>query len=397
MAEAVLRDRVAVPPVATTTTTAHPGQEAVAALARLWVGRFANRRQVQASLARGGAATPELTREHRSLEVVRLEAPQLGEVVLYLQECRATVPGLAHRQRVLRLVPDAGDGVVRAEQLFFREGPAYDRPLLPAERVCALEEEAFTRYAGCDLFFRWEESHNRWRGAMRPGTCRYPHPVDGEVCAEFAMLLSDDQLWYRDRSLRLRDGTIRGEVDGFSWLLFDRLPATATDPASLVALGLPALARQMGVWEGTFRRYDAEGCLRDTFASTVVQRLEVREGRWHYSQTSLFPGAAGGPQRIEATGRMEGGRLWFQSERLEGWAMDVPEAPGTTVLVFESRDGSNLRVQEISQLVSGGRRRLRTTQTLQDGELLSRSHIDEHKAAEDLPWQGGHTSSWPQE
>lgn len=400
VAEAMLRARAAAAPVSATTAS-RVSPDAVAAIARLWVGRFDNRRQVEASLARGGAPAPELTREHRSLEVVRLEAPQLGEVVLYLQECRATVPGLAHRQRVLRLVPEAGDAVVRAEQLFFREGPAYDRPLLPAERVRALDDTAFTRYPGCDLFFRFEESHNRWRGAMRPGTCRYPHPVDGEVCAEFAMVLSEDQLWYRDRSLRLRDGSIRGEVDGFSWLLFDRRPGSAeagdvwslAEPGSLVALGLPALARQMGVWEGTFRRYDAEGRLRDTFSSTVVQRLEAREGGWHYSQISLFPEAADGPRRIEATGRMEGGRLWFQSERLEGWAMDVPEAPGTTVVLFESRDGSHLRVQEISQLSEGGRRRLRTTQTLRDGQLLSRSHIDERKTLEDPPWQGGQASS----
>ena len=367
------------------------GQEVVEVLARRWVGRFDNARQVQATLARGGPPAPELTREHRSLEVVRLEAPQLGEMVLYLQECRAAVPGRAHRQRVMRLLV-AGDGEgVRAEQLFFREGSAYDRPLLPAEGVCALGEEAFSRYPGCDLLFRFEPEQDRWRGAMGPGTCRYLHPLDGEVCAEFAMLLPVDQLWYRDRSLRLRDGSIRGEVDGFSWLLFDRLPARPTGvglPAAgnleaLVCLGLPALAGQMGVWEGTFRRYDAAGRLQDAVDSTVVQRLEAREGRWHYSQTSLFPQAASGPRRIEASGDIQNGRLHFQSERLRGWAMDVPEAPGTTVLMLESKDGSNLQLQEISQLVEGGRRRFRTTQTLQGGRLVSRSHIDEQKTSDD--------------
>jgi hypothetical protein len=367
------------------------GQEAVEAIAALWIGRFANARQVEASLARGGPAAPELTREHRVLEVVRLDAPQLGEVILYLQECRATVPGLAHRQRVLRLrVDDDGEGV-RAEQLFFREGPTYDRPPLAATRVSGLEEGAFTRYPGCDLIFRPDPPFNRWRGAMQPGACRYRHPEDGEVCAEFAMLLSVDQLWYRDRSLRLRDGGIRGEVDGFSWLLFDRLPE---DPDrdhpfhsgagdALSALGLPTLVRQMGVWEGTYRRYDADGHLLDTFSSTVVQRLEAIDGRWRYRQTSLFPTAAWGPRRIEADGEIHNGRLHFHSERLRGWAMDVPEAPGTTVLLFESLEDPTLRLQEISQLLDGGRRRFRTTQTLQGGQPLGRTHIDEWKTCDD--------------
>ncbi|MEB3335523.1 MAG: CpcT/CpeT family chromophore lyase [Cyanobacteriota bacterium] len=360
------------------------GQEAVEAIARRWVGRFDNRRQVQASLARGGPPAPELTREHRSLEVVRLAAPQLGEVILYFQEGRASVPGLAHRQRVMRLrVAEAGEGV-RAEQLFFREGPAYDRPLLPAEQVETLGEEAFTRYPGCDLFFHFEPGHNRWRGAMRPGACRYHHPRDGEVCAEFAMLLPEDQLWYRDRSLRLSDGGIRGEVDGFSWLLFDRLTNDpAADADSLPSLGLPALARQMGLWEGTFRRYDAEGRLLDAFPSSVEQRLHHQDGRWHYRQWSRFPQAAEEPRLIEASGEILQGRLHFASGRLRGWAMDVPEAPGTTVLLMESRDGSDRRVQEISQLADGGRRRFRVSQTLQDGQLVGRSLIDEHKVAGD--------------
>jgi hypothetical protein len=231
------------------------------------------------------------------------------------------------------------------------------------EGVAALEEDAFIRWPACDLWFRYEPAWQRWRGAMRPGSCRYPHPVDGEVCAEFAMLLSADQLWYRDRSLRLSDGGIRGEVDGFSWLLFDRLPATEglggdagpMDREALVAFGLPARAGQMGLWEG----------------------------RWHYSQTSLFPEAADGPQRIEASGWIEGGRLCFPSDRLSSWAMDVPDAPGTSVLLFESRDGSNLRLQEISQLVDEGRRRFRTTQTLRDGQLLSRTHMEERRTSDD--------------
>lgn len=364
--------------------------EAVEAVARRWIGRFDNARQVQASLARGGDPAPELTREHRSVEVVRLEAPQLGEVVLYLQECRASVPERAHRQRLMRLV--AGEaGEVRAEQLFFRDGPTYDRPLCLAETVAGLGEEAFIRYPGCDLWFRFEPQHNRWRGAMTPLTCRYHHPEDGEVCAEFAMLLSDDQLWYRDRSLRLRDGSIRGEIDGFSWLLFDRRSGFEAIDASpwhgglegLVGQGLPALVQQMGVWEGTFHRYDGTGQLVQTFASTVVQRLEARQGRWHYSQTNLYDLPDGTRQCIEASGELLEGRLHVQSDRLQGWAMDVPGAPGTTLLLMESKDGAHLQVQEISQLLEGGRRRFRSYQAIQGGRIVGRTHIDEHKSSDD--------------
>jgi hypothetical protein len=114
-------------------------------IARRWTGSFHNHRQVMASEARGGSPAPELTRERREMDVHRLDAPQLGDTVLYFQEFRASQPGLAHRQRVMSLVVDHQLQCVRAEQLFFRDGPTYDRPPLEACVVAAMPEEAFRR------------------------------------------------------------------------------------------------------------------------------------------------------------------------------------------------------------------------------------------------------------
>lgn len=126
----------------------------------------------------------------------------------------------------------------------------------------------------------------------------------------------------------------------------------------LVAPGWPALARQMGVWRGTFRRHDAAGCLLDSLASTVVRGLET-------------------------TGEPRDGRLPVQSGRLSGWAMDVPDAPGTTVLVMERRDGSNLQVREISQPLEGGRRRVRGDPAIQGEGLVGRAHLEERQSSAD--------------
>lgn len=199
------------------------GEAAIAAIIECWIGCWCNQRQVDANLARGGRAAPELSRERRRLKVVRLDAAQLGEVVLFFEEERASLPGLVHRQRVVSLVLEGEQQQPRAQQLFFREGPAYDREPLEPAAVAALPREAFRHEDGCDLFFRWEAEPCRWRGSMRPCACRYQHPQSGWVYADFEMLLYPDQHWYRDRSLRLEDHSVRGEVDGFSWLLFDRV------------------------------------------------------------------------------------------------------------------------------------------------------------------------------
>ena len=56
-----------------------------------------------------------------------------------------------------------------------------------------------------------------------PRTCEYEHPGDGMVYAEFDMILWPNALWYRDRSRRVANHTIRGEIDGFNWLRFDKI------------------------------------------------------------------------------------------------------------------------------------------------------------------------------
>jgi len=198
---------------------------AVQAIAALWSGSFDNHRQVEANLARGLPVAPELTRERRRLTVLPIAMPQLGPTVLFLEEYRETNPAVAHRQRVVSLSWDEARSQVRAEQWFFADLPTYDRAPADPVSVAALPRERFRHEATCDLYFTREERWGRWRGSMDPMACKYPQGSDGIVYAEFDMLLQPDGLWYRDRSIRTRDGSIRGEIDGFSWLLFDRRAA----------------------------------------------------------------------------------------------------------------------------------------------------------------------------
>jgi hypothetical protein len=283
----------------------------------------------------------------------------------------------------MRLVWDDLHQAVRAEQLFFTEGPAYDRPPLADDAVAALAPEAFVRHPGCDLFFRHEPEHDRWRGAMLPGACRYRHPSDGEVCAEYEMLLPDGQLWYRDRSLRLADHTVRGEVDGFSWLLFDRLGPDSPAPD----LG-SALVRQQGVWRGTFRRYDADGEWRESFTSTIVLRVRERRGGLRYHQSNHHRWPDGSEQSFDSEGEIRAGRVWFRSEQFAGWAMDLPEdgeSGGATAAVLRlwPRRPGGPEVLEVIHCSADGRHRHRCSQSLLDGQLIRRTFIDEEKLSDD--------------
>jgi hypothetical protein len=346
--------------------------EQIEEIAARWVGRYDNHAQVRANLDRSGDLGPELTRERREMHVVRLAAPQLGRTVLYFEEFRASQPGTAHRQRVVSLVFDAKQQQVRAEQLFFRSGPAYDRQPLAPDAVAKMALTDFRRQPTCDLYFTWEAAYARYRGSMLPRTCIYEHEVDGWVHAEFDMLLGPTELWYRDRSIRIANNTIRGEIDGFSWLLFTR-----STP--------PAVARHQGVYRGVFRRYDAAGKLTAEFPSEIIARVIDRDGQQVFHQTNTYSPANAPRQVIDSHGEIRDGRIWFANERLEGWSMDIPgDATGRgAIIVMNYKDGSGTYVYEIVTRSADGKRRSRATQYFKNGVLERRTLIDEEKVTDD--------------
>ena len=350
--------------------------EMIAEIAALWAGDFSNQRQVDSNTARGGEAMPELSRDVRKMNVVKLNAPQLGSTVLFFEEIRLASADIAQRQRVVSLVYDEKSKKVRARQYFFDAGPTYDRKLLAPAVVVAKPKSDFRHEDECDLYFVWEEKLNRYRGSMMPKTCEYNHPPDGVVYADFEMLLMPNQLWYRDRSIKLADGKIRGEIDGFSWLLFDKRSAE---------LAMQSVGRLVGVWKGTFRRYDAEGKLTATFPSEIIARLKPEGHVVRYHQTNRYQLPDGKLQVIESIGEVRDGRIWFANERVDGWSMEVSEDASRrmTILMMNFKDGTGSYVHEVISLSDDGKKRSRATQFLKDGNVIRRTLIDEIKVTDD--------------
>jgi hypothetical protein len=352
-----------------------------------WIGAYDNHRQTQNERLLGEPDWPEAVRLPRTMRVQRLNAPAIGPVVLYLEEIKSDQPGKAHRQRVMTFNWRDDTGEIEVEQLFFSTELAYDRHFIPAADVEKMKRADFTRAPGCDLFFTWDGARNRFKGGMRPRACTYSHPVSGPVYAEFDMILEAERLWYRDRSIKLDDGAIRGEIDGFSWLRFDRvasMPALASpDGISKEAMlaRMRAMARMEGTWAGTFRRYDANGALTETLASTVTVRFLEDGNPFDYSQTNVTRAPGKPEQRIESLGKWDVDRLRFSNARLDGWAKDLAEDDTglTSVFMMTFKDGSGMTVSEIVSLSPDGRSRSRATQYLVGGKIVRRTLIDEVK------------------
>lgn len=197
-------------------------EDMIADIASRWTGAFDNHRQIDHNATWGGPKAPELSDEKRELNVWRVDMPELGDTVLFFEEYRATEPGTAHRQRVTSLVWDEKYQQIRALQYFFSNGPEYARKKIDPAEIEKMGRSDFQHMSTCDLFFHWDEENQRYQGSMHAYSCTYDHVLSGMVFAEFDMLLYPGQLWYRDRSIKLSDNKVRGSIDGFSYLRFDR-------------------------------------------------------------------------------------------------------------------------------------------------------------------------------
>ena len=370
------------------------GTELLETFANYWTGSFSNERQAKAERLNGEPDYPEAVRLVRDMRVHRLDAPAIGDVVLFLEEVKTNQPHLAHRQRVMSLVWRESSGEIEVEQLFTSLDQPYDRPPMAAEEVEKLGRQDLFLVAECNLFFRWEPEAERFKGGMRPRACRYEHSQSGPVYAEFDMLLDRHRLWYRDRSIKLADGAIRGEIDGFSWLRFERLAAVPVlangDRISRAELRrrAPLTAKMEGVWEGVFRRVDAQGQVIETLPSRVIVRLLPDGEAYDYHQINLLNPDSNAEQRIESYGKWDVDRLRFFNDRVEGWAKAVAadEAGRTSVFLMEFKNGSGLTVSEVVSFRAGDPDvRMRATQYMREGQIVRRTLIDESKVSGSLP------------
>lgn len=367
-----------------------PGDRHVEKLVQDWAGLYSNERQVRREHLAGEPDFPEAVREVRDIRVHRLNAPQLGRHVLLLEEIKATAPDIANRQRVLTFEWLEDSQVIQVTQHFFSTDLAYDQAIIGPKAAAAMQPSDFTHVPGCNLRLSWDPATARFTGGMQRRQCRYKHPQSGAVYADYDMILSDQHFWYRDRSIIEANAAIRGEIEGFSWLRFDKLspnPSPANgDRVSRARLKdrAPLTFAQEGIWEGDFVRVDPAGRILEVVPSRIVVKFLGDGEPFDYAQTNItWPGTQK-ERRIESYGKWDVDRLRFSNARLNGWAKDLAEddTGRSAVFMMTYKDGSNLSITEIVTLSEDGQSRMRATQYIKNGKIVRRTLITEQKVAD---------------
>lgn len=138
-------------------------------------------------------------------------------------------------------------------------------------------------------------------------------------------------------------------------------------------------------WEGTFRRYDAEGKLYQDFPSRIDVTFDPSK-ELPYTQTNAYSFADGTSQVITSQGGYEDGKIVFSNPRIDGYssAFTLEQDPSgrSSMLNLNFKDGSGLYMYEIITLSDDGNTRSRMSQYMIDGIVVRRTLIDELKTAE---------------
>lgn len=139
------------------------------------------------------------------------------------------------------------------------------------------------------------------------------------------------------------------------------------------------------VWEGRFRRFDAEGKLEAEFPSRIEASFDPLANP-PYTQTNTYRFKDGRTQVIESSGEWDGTKLVFDNDRIEGWSADLDETQDpmgrSSMLYLKFKDGSGMYMYEIITLSDDGNQRARMAQYLVDGKVVRRTLIDEALVAE---------------
>lgn len=205
-----------------------PLEQDLAQIMAWWPGTYNNDRQVAEIEERMGEEnfTGEVWRVDGSgmggyLNVtshyIRLDAPAIGDNVLYVEEYRDGQPDETYRQRVYTLSVDEEEQAIRVNLANFTDREKYIgayRDISILEGVTRDDLAPFPKV--CDLIVG--QRGNRYHMAMRTNACAF-----GGQAFSYEAVITGNAFWFRDKIVRLEDDTIVMTMANFNFHKSDRL------------------------------------------------------------------------------------------------------------------------------------------------------------------------------
>lgn len=137
------------------------------------------------------------------------------------------------------------------------------------------------------------------------------------------------------------------------------------------------LARHEGEWHGSYTFIDREGTVIDRHRSVLTCTFPT-DGEFPYFQTNHYYWDDGREEHIEFPAAYKDGKLWFDTERINGYCWEVDDH--CIVLRWIYVKDPSVSLYELIHLDDTGNNRTRTWHWLKDGVCFQRTIIDERRA-----------------
>ena len=104
------------------------------------------------------------------------------------------------------------------------------------------------------------------------------------------------------------------------------------------------------------------------------------DGSHDYFQTNTYTWADGKKEVFSFPAAYRDGKIWFDTERIHGWAWEIDEV--SIVLTWQRKDLPGACLYEMIQLSQDGQHRTRTWHWFDEtGEMVQRTLIKEQRAS----------------
>jgi hypothetical protein len=187
----------------------------VESLSKLWAGVRDSSEEVFLSSSPNVSAWGEGAERRVRTIVAPVEAPWLGQHVLYLEEFLHDDPDSIRRQLLLDLQPAEPPAIgVRVRLYSFKEPERWIHLDRRAKLLSNLSRAEVVKAEGCDLFLQPEG--DQFRGGTVGHDCLDIRDA-GRRYVELQLVIGDDLYWYRRRVLLRKGDELQEEVFGFNW------------------------------------------------------------------------------------------------------------------------------------------------------------------------------------
>ncbi len=197
-------------------------EEQIEDIMRIWPGTYNNSAEVAAVEKEGGDVwrIDDSGKDgylHIQSHYIKLNAPEIGKNVLYVEEYRDLKPEETYRQRIYTINIDSAGQMIRVKMWPFKDKKKYIGAWKNLSLLDELTKEEISAYPDiCDLLVqKTEEGYNMY---MNGDDCTF-----GDKTFNYQVMLKEGVFSYRDKITSKSTGEIISTAANFAFHNLDRI------------------------------------------------------------------------------------------------------------------------------------------------------------------------------